>query len=192
MEEKKDLPKAVEETQNTEAAPPEQEKEEELKSLETIADETAEKANNVARNNSRSIFWVIGGGYLVYIGYTLVKGFIDKQEGSNIGFCLSGVLFILIGGYLCFIAIREYMRIEKEKKEAEEEARARGEEPVEASTPAGGLFGSLLKAKPQEAPKKTSLAEKARLVSDLEEETQEPAAEISETDETKDEKEESE
>lgn len=186
MEENKDLPKAEKETQNTEAAPPEQEKEEEVKSLETLADETAEKANSAARNNSRSIFWVIGGGYLVYIGYTLVKGFIDKQEGSNIGFCLSGVLFILIGGYLCFIAIREYMRIEKEKKEAEEEARARGEEPEQASPLSGGLLGSLMKPKTQEAPKKSSLADKARLVSDLGDENQEEASE------TKEEKEESE
>ncbi len=100
------------------------------------------------------VFWLLGGLYLIYTAYLLIRGFITGEEGSGALFLAIGVAFGAAGIWLVFQGYRA-MKSEKNK---------------------GGLLGSwLAKAEEEEkkrnpAPQKRSIAERARLAQELSDE----------------------
>ena len=67
--------------------------------------------------NSRSaIVMLIAGLYLAYLGWGLCKGYIDKAEGSGIGFFCAGAAFILIGVFMAFAGGRVTLKAQNQKK----------------------------------------------------------------------------
>ena len=78
--------------------------------------------------NSRSaIVMLIAGLYLAYLGWGLCKGYIDKAEGSRIGFFCAGAAFILIGVFMAFAGGRVTLKAQNQKKaEAEAEMKKTG------------------------------------------------------------------
>lgn len=71
--------------------------------------------------NSRSaIVMLIAGLYLAYLGWGLCKGYIDKAEGSGIGFFCVGAAFILIGVFMLFAGGRVTIKTQNRKKEEAE------------------------------------------------------------------------
>ena len=80
-------------------------------------------------NKSRSGLMVIAGGYLVYLGFNLIKDVMKGAEsGGSIWFAVAGGLFILIGAAAAIMNIK---RLLAERQEAEEIAENEAEEQME-------------------------------------------------------------
>ncbi|MDO4276940.1 MAG: hypothetical protein Q4D16_25040 [Eubacteriales bacterium] len=109
---------------------------------------------------------VLAGIYLLYTGYRLCKNVIDGVEGASIGFMLAGIAFFIIGAGMLFIGGRGVFRADKLKKAQEAAAAAQ-----EAQQPKPAEDTSSEAA--QEAGKKMSISERARLASKLEDEEEE-------------------
>ena len=70
---------------------------------------------------------LIAGLYLAYLGWGLCKGYIDKAEGSGIGFFCAGAAFILLGVFMAFAGGRVTLKAQNQKKaEAEAEMKKTG------------------------------------------------------------------
>lgn len=111
-------------------------------------------------SNGRFLLWTLAGIYLLYTGYSLCKGFITGAEGTGMGFMLAGIVFAVIGVGLLFLSIKNMLSEEKLKKakiakNAAMEAAAGGELKKEA---ASGQNRSM------------SIAERANMVKNLEDE----------------------
>jgi hypothetical protein len=63
---------------------------------------------------------VIAGGYLAYLGYTLVKGYVTGAEGTKLMFMIFGIVFIL-GGLLILLSAAKLHKEEQLIEETIEE-----------------------------------------------------------------------
>lgn len=77
----------------------------------------------------------IAAAYLIYLGYELCMGYINKNEGSGIGFFTVGIVFIGVGITVVIYALKEskkrheMLRIEELVEElTEEESEDSGDE----------------------------------------------------------------
>ena len=111
-------------------------------------------------SNARFMLWTLAGIYLLYTGYSLCKGFITGAEGTGIGFMLAGIAFAAIGAGLLFFGIKNMLSEEKIKK-----AKAAKNAAMEAA--AGG---ELKKENASGQNRSMSIAERANMVKNLEDE----------------------
>ena len=98
-------------------------------------------------SNGRFILWSLAGVYLLYTSYSLCKGYVTGEEGTSMGFMLAGIAFAAIGAGL--------IKKAKAAKNAAMEAAAGGELKKED---ASGQNRSM------------SIAERANMVKNLEDE----------------------
>ena len=75
------------------------EQEQLIHETDSPAPETGDSSPAPARN---AILWLLGGAYLVYTGYGLIKGFVQHDASSSVGFFLIGIVFLLTGAVLVF------------------------------------------------------------------------------------------
>lgn len=104
------------------------------------------------------VLMILAGCYLLYTGYRLCKNVIDGVDGGSWGFFAAGIGFLIVGAVMLFIGGKNFIKRDKERR-AREEA-----EMVEQKA-----------AEPEKsAEKKTmSIAERARLASNLDDTTEE-------------------
>lgn len=106
------------------------------------------------------MLWVLAGIYLIYTGYRLCKNVIDGVEGASIGFMLSGIVFLVIGGGLLFFGVRGVYRADRLKKAQEAAANAQDGPKPEPKA---------VEPVKDDGRKSMSIAERARLAGRLEE-----------------------
>ena len=111
-------------------------------------------------SNGRFLLWTLAGIYLLYTGYSLCKGFITGAEGTGMGFMLAGIVFAVIGVGLLFLSIKNMLSEEKLKK-----AKIAKNAAMEAA--AGG---ELKKEDASGQNRSMSIAERANMVKNLEDE----------------------
>ena len=111
-------------------------------------------------SNARFMLWTLAGIYLLYTGYTLCKGFITGAEGSGIGFMLAGIAFAVIGVGLLFASIKTMLSEDKIKK-------AKAAKDAAMAAAAGG---ELKKEDASGQNRSMSIAERANMVKNLEDE----------------------
>ena len=104
-------------------------------------------------SNGRFILWSLAGVYLLYTSYSLCKGYVTGEEGTSMGFMLAGIAFAAIGAGLLFFGIKNMLS--EAAKNAAMEAAAGGELKKED---ASGQNRSM------------SIAERANMVKNLEDE----------------------
>ena len=124
-------------------------------------EELTSEADNQQENRKQStptrscILMLLAGAYLIYTGYRLCKNVIDGVEGGSWGFFAAGVGFLIVGVVMLVVGGKNFIKNDKEKKAMEALAaevaakEAEDEKPVEKKT--------------------RSIAERAKLVSALEE-----------------------
>ena len=111
-------------------------------------------AKRVADRRRSYILWLLGGAYLVYTCYSLIRGYAAGEEDVSVVLLLIGIAFGGIGAALVVIAVRGMMKLQSLQKVQND-----GQEKTEQSPPQEGE---------EEAPKKKpSIAERARLASTL-------------------------
>ena len=111
-------------------------------------------------SNGRFILWSLAGVYLLYTSYSLCKGYVTGEEGTSMGFMLAGIAFAAIGVGLLFFGIKNMLSEEKIKK-----AKAAKNAAMEAT--AGG---ELKKEDASGQNRSMSIAERANMVKNLEDE----------------------
>ena len=94
---------------------------------EEVQAENSTKEDNGEQEKAsgrRMLLWGLAGIYLLYTGFSLCKGFINGEEGSQMGFMIAGIAFLAIGAGLIFVAARNALKSGKVKelKEAGEAA----------------------------------------------------------------------
>ena len=132
------------------------------KDMQEIAksEEKEQDAEEQKSSNGRFLLWTLAGIYLLYTGYSLCKGFITGAEGTGMGFMLAGIAFAAIGAGLLFFGIKNMLSEEKIKK-----AKAAKNAAMEAA--AGG---ELKKENASGQNRSMSIAERANMVKNLEDE----------------------
>lgn len=132
------------------------------KDMQEIAksEEKEQDAEEQKSSNARFLLWTLAGIYLLYTGYSLCKGFITGAEGTSIGFMLAGIAFAVIGVGLLFLSIKNMLSEEKLKKAKMAKSAA-----LEAA--AGG---ELKKEDASGQNRSMSIAERANMVKNLEDE----------------------
>ena len=111
-------------------------------------------------SNGRFILWSLAGVYLLYTSYSLCKGYVTGEEGTSMGFMLAGIAFAAIGAGLLFFGIKNMLSEEKIRK-----AKAAKNAAMEAA--AGG---ELKKEDASGQNRSMSIAERANMVKNLEDE----------------------
>lgn len=126
---------------------------EEILQPEETEGESQEQPEEVQQGlpNRSCVLMFIAGLYLLYTGWQLCQNVLKGVEGGNWGFFAAGVGFFIVGAVMLFISGKNFLRREKEKKEAE--ARELQNHP-------------LPEDKPQER-KAMTIAERARLAEGL-------------------------
>lgn len=86
--------------------------------------------------NGRIIFRVVAGGYLAYLGITLLMDSIKEKPDNYMWYMLVGTVFTLLGGFLLIWTIVSHFRGDKEasveeKNETEIEANDSEENVIE-------------------------------------------------------------
>ena len=74
---------------------------------EEVQAENSTKEDNGEQEKAsgrRMLLWGLAGIYLLYTGFSLCKGFINGEEGSQMGFMIAGIAFLVIGAGLIFVA----------------------------------------------------------------------------------------
>lgn len=61
-------------------------------------------------------FRILAGAYLIYLGYSLIKGYVAEHEVSA-GFMLVGISFGALGLFFCVTGLLGSRQAEKEMKE---------------------------------------------------------------------------
>ena len=72
---------------------------------EEVQAENSTKEDNGEQEKAsgrRMLLWGLAGIYLLYTGFSLCKGFINGEEGSQMGFMIAGIAFLAIGAGLIF------------------------------------------------------------------------------------------
>ena len=85
---------------------------------EVQAENSTEEDNREQEKASgrRMLLWGLAGIYLLYTGFSLCKGFINGEEGSQMGFMIAGIAFLAIGAGLIFAAARNALKSGKVKE----------------------------------------------------------------------------
>ena len=121
-------------------------------------EESTSKGNAPQKNTTPTrsyVLMLLAGAYLIYTGYRLCKNVIDGVDGGSWGFFAAGVGFLIVGVVMLVVGGKNFIKNDKEKKAMEALAaeaaakEAEDEKPVEK--------------------KNRSIAERAKLVSALEE-----------------------
>lgn len=102
------------------------------------------------------VLMLLAGAYLIYTGYRLCKNVIDGVDGGSWGFFVAGIAFLIVGAVMLFVGGRNFIGRDKEnrlEREAEEQEQK--------------------EAEPVEEKKSMSIAQRARLASDLDDESSE-------------------
>lgn len=129
-------------------------------------DELQESAEEKAPTKPRNYtFMGIAALYLVYLGYELCMGFVQGKEGSGIGFFLMGVVFIGFGVAVVIYAVKGSRKRHAMMKAAEAAEAAAAQEKEENEQ------GADVEIK-KETPKKMSISERARMVNNLEDDSE--------------------
>lgn len=157
--------------------------------------EAADVQNNSSDNQAEApagmptrsyILWVLAGMYLAYTGYKLCKNVIDGVEGASMGFMVGGVIFLVLGVGLLFLGARGVYRSDRLKKAMEISAEGkRSHEPEPQPQPEEIVSRTASAPAADEANKRMSIAERARLAKRLEDEVAEEDAAEDETAEDK-------
>ena len=108
-------------------------------------------------SNGRFILWSLAGVYLLYTSYSLCKGYVTGEEGTSMGFMLAGIAFAAIGAGLLFFGIKNMLSEEKIKK-------------AKAAKNAAMEGGELKKEDASGQNRSMSIAERANMVKNLEDE----------------------
>ena len=138
--------------------------EEQNKNPEEKENEVQTSQGNTPQNATPTrsyVLMILAGCYLLYTGYRLCKNVIDGVDGGSWGFFAAGIGFLIVGAVMLFIGGKNFIKRDKEKRAMEEAAMA--EEKV---------------AEPEKTTEKKtmSIAERARLASNLDD-----AEEVEET-----------
>lgn len=138
--------------------------EEQNKNPEEKENEVQTSQENTPQNATPTrsyVLMILAGCYLLYTGYRLCKNVIDGVDGGSWGFFAAGIGFLIVGAVMLFIGGKNFIKRDKEKRAMEEAAMA--EEKV---------------AEPEKTTEKKtmSIAERARLASNLDD-----AKEVEET-----------
>lgn len=138
--------------------------EEQNKNPEEKENEVQTSQENTPQNATPTrsyLLMILAGCYLLYTGYRLCKNVIDGVDGGSWGFFAAGIGFLIVGAVMLFIGGKNFIKRDKEKRAMEEAAMA--EEKV---------------AEPEKTTEKKtmSIAERARLASNLDD-----AEEVEET-----------
>lgn len=153
----------LEQTQKTEIKLSEEEKAEETKT---------ENSKDQGLPGTSVGLMLLAGFYLVYTGYKLCSNVLAGEEGASWGFMVAGIAFLVIGAGMLFVSGKNLLRRNQAKREAAEQEREQNPQPDA-----------------EEAPKRMSIAERARLAESVaEKEAQEAEAqtkEIAEEENTK-------
>ena len=128
--------------------------EEQNKNPEQQETETPQENKSQATPTRSCVLMLLAGAYLIYTGYRLCKNVIDGVEGGSWGFFAAGIGFLIVGVVMLVVGGRNFIRNDKEKR-AREEAAALKNKLEETET-----------EKPAEK-KNMSIAERARLASNL-------------------------
>ena len=132
--------------------------------MNELKNEKTEKANSSTKPRNYT-FMGIAALYLIYLGYELCIGFINKKEGSGIGFMLVGIVFVIVGISVVIYSVKGSRRRHELIKAAEAaEAAAALEEEKEE------IAETEVK---KEDTRKLSISERARMVEKLEEDCSE-------------------
>lgn len=139
--------------------------EEQNKNPEQQENDVQDSQNTTQQNTTPTksyVLMILAGCYLIYTGYRLCKNVIDGVDGGNWGFFAAGVGFLIVGAVMLFIGGKNFLKRDKERREREE-----------------AVMVEQKAAEPEKpAEKKTmSIAERARLASDLEDAEDEKEAE---------------
>ncbi|MBU5480673.1 DUF308 domain-containing protein [Blautia sp. MSJ-19] len=142
--------------------------EEQNKNPEQQETEVQTSQENAPQNTTPTrsyILMILAGCYLLYTGYQLCKNVIDGVDGGNWGFFAAGIGFLLVGAVMLFIGGKNFIKRDKEKRAME----------------AAMMEQKAAEPEPQQEKKSMSIAERARLASNLED------AEVSESSDEQDE-----
>lgn len=139
--------------------------EEQNKNPEQQENDVQDSQNTTQQNTTPTksyVLMILAGCYLIYTGYRLCKNVIDGVDGGSWGFFAAGVGFLIVGAVMLFIGGKNFLKRDKERREREE-----------------AVMVEQKAAEPEKpAEKKTmSIAERARLASDLEDAEDEKEAE---------------
>lgn len=93
--------------------------------METEAPQENGKGGNPNRSN---VLMLLAGLYLLYTGYKLCKNVLDGVDGGGWGFFAAGVGFLIVGAGMLFVSGKNYLKQDKEKREAEETETAKDEQ----------------------------------------------------------------
>lgn len=85
-------------------------------------------------------FRILAGAYLIYLGYSLLKGYFLENEVS-MGFVLVGVLFGALGLFFCVTGLLGTRQADKEMKKAQAEYGSLSQPPVGGDTEQKALEG---------------------------------------------------
>ena len=138
--------------------------EEQNKNPEEKENEVQTSQENTPQNATPTrsyVLMILAGCYLLYTGYRLCKNVIDGVDGGSWGFFAAGIGFLIVGAVMLFIGGKNFIKRDKEKRAMEEAAM------VEEKA-----------AEPEKTTEKKtmSIAERARLASNLDD-----AEEVEET-----------
>lgn len=83
--------------------------------------------------NRRSIVWVIGGGYLIYLAYQIIRDVVKEKPDTAIVWLAFAALFIFVGAFAVIRSVREFIAKARSKDGEEnlEEIEASEEELTE-------------------------------------------------------------
>lgn len=77
------------------------------------------KEKREPKRNMKAIytFRILGGGYLLYLSYSMLKGWADVPENSKLLIGSFMVVFAIIGAYLAIVSLIKYTRFKDEPAE---------------------------------------------------------------------------
>lgn len=129
---------------------------------ETGVNEKQEVGNGKSAMPMRTcLVMILAGVYVAYLGVSLCQNVINGAEGSGPGFMVAGVIFIVLGVAFVINGIRGSIKAGKIQKESNAESEAQASE-----TETSGTVESKMEST-SSLNKKMSIADRANLVSQL-------------------------
>lgn len=72
--------------------------------------------NGIFNGKTRETIRIIAGGYLLYLDYTLIKGYPDFKPSQRIFFIICMIAFAVTGVTVIYFALKDMMKPEEEEK----------------------------------------------------------------------------